>query len=84
MKEHYDFSNGRKNPHAETILTKGYSITEHYRPEDVANNNIDDTKDIVAALVELMSREETTRLLLYIKDNYNLPCSPHVWESVDA
>ena len=84
MKEHYDFSNGRKNPHAEAILKNGYSITEHYSPEDVANGDIDDTKDIVAALVELMSKEETTRLLLYIKDNYNLPCSPDIWESIKA
>ena len=84
MKEHYDFSNGRKNPHAEAILKNGYSITEHYSPEDVANGDIDDTKDIVAALVELMSKEETTRLLLYIKDNYNLPCSPDIWECLTA
>jgi hypothetical protein len=82
MRAHYDFSNGRKNPHADTIIKRGYSITEHYSPEDVANGDIDDTKDIVAALVELMSREETTRLLLFIRDNYNLPCSPHVWECV--
>ena len=82
MNNHYDFSNGRKNPHSEAILKNGYSITEHYSAEEVANGEIDDTKDIVAALVELMSREETTRLLLYIKDNYNLPCSPEVWESI--
>ena len=82
MKEHYDFSKGRRNRHAESIMQKGYSITEHYSPEDVANGEIDDTKDIVAALVELMSKEETTRLLLFIKDNYNLPCSPNVWDGL--
>ena len=84
MQTHYDFSKGRKNPHAETILTKGYSITEHYSPGDVASGDIDDTKDIVSALVELMSKEETTRLLLYIKDNYNLPCSPNVWDCIET
>jgi len=82
MQTHCDFSKGRKNPHAETISTKGYSITEHYTPEDVANGDFDDTKDIVAALVELMSKEETMQLLQYIKENYDLPCSPNVWHSV--
>ena len=84
MKAHYDFSQGRKNPHAEAIRSKGYSITEHYSPEDVANGDIDDTKDIIAALVELMTREEATRLLRHIKDNYNLSCSPHVWDAIGA
>jgi len=82
VKAHYDFSKGRKNPHAEAILQNGYSITEHYTPDDLANADFDDTKDIVAALVELMSKEETTRLLLYIKDNFNLPCSPNVWHGI--
>jgi len=77
-------SNGRKNPHAEKIKKEGYSITVHYSPEDLTNGHFDDSKEIVAALVGLMSKEETTRLLLFIKDNYNLPCSPHVWDSVNA
>ena len=84
MKAHYDFSKGRRSPHSDVISQKGYSITEHYSPEDVANGDFDDTKDIVSALVELMSREETIRLLLYIKENYNLPCSPNVWHSIEG
>jgi len=85
MPEITDFSKGRKNPFAEKIKKEGYTITytEHYSPEDVADGDFDDTKDIVAALVELMTKEETTRLLLYIKENYNLPCSPNVWHCTD-
>ena len=83
MKEYYDFSKGRKNPHAEKILKEGYSVTVHYSPQDIAEGHFDDTKDIVAALVELMSKEETIRLLLHIKDNYSLPCSPNVWHCID-
>jgi hypothetical protein len=84
MPEITDFSRGRKNPFAEKIKKEGITITEskYYSPEDLANGVMDDTKEIVSALVGLMSREETTRLLLHIKDNYNLPCSPHVWECI--
>jgi len=82
MKAHYDFTKGRKNPHADSILARGYSVTEHYSPADVVNGDIDDAKDIVAALVELMNKEETTRLLLHIKENYDLPCSPNVWKAI--
>ena len=78
-----DFSRARKNPHAAMIKEKGYSITIHYSPEDVANGEIDDEKEIISALVELMTKEETKRLLLYIKDNFNLPCSPDLWEVLD-
>ena len=86
MPEITDFSKGRKNPFAEKIKKEGYTITytEHYSPEDVANSDFDDTKDIVAALVDLMSKEETTRLLLYIKENYNLPCSPNLWHCIEG
>jgi len=82
MKEYYDFSNGRKNPYAEKVKKEGYSVTVHYSPEDVADEHFDDTKDIIQALVELMSEREAKQLLLFIKDNYNLPCSPDVWESI--
>ena len=82
MPEITDFSKGRKNPFAEKIKKEGYSVTIHYSPDDVASNELDDTKDIVAALVDLMNREETTRLLLYIKENYNLPCSPNIWHGI--
>ena len=72
-----------KNPHAAKIKEKGYSVTIHYSPEDVAGGNIDDIKDIVQALVELMSESEAKQLLHHIKDNYNLPCSPDLWEVLD-
>ena len=80
MKAHYDFSKGRRNPHADKILREGYSITIHYSPEEVAAGTIDDTKDIVQALVELMTEDDLLRLLTHIKDNYDLPCSSVVWE----
>ena len=32
-----DFSTARRNPHAESIIKHGYSITIHYSPKDVAN-----------------------------------------------
>ena len=82
MPEITDFSKGRKNPFAEKIKNEGYSVTIHYSPDDVANGDFDDTKDIVAALVDLMTKEETTRLLLYIKENYSLPCSPNIWHGI--
>ena len=78
-----DFSKGRKNPHARSIREKGYSVTIHYTPEDVANGELDVARDIVQALVELMSVEDVKRLLLHIKDNYNVPCSPNVWEGIE-
>ena len=82
MKAHYDFSKGRKNPHAEKILTEGYSVTIHYTPQDVTTGSIDDTKAIIQALVELMSADDSTRLLTHIKNNYNLPCSPDLWDAI--
>ena len=77
----YDFSNGRKNPHAEKILKEGYSVTIHYSPEEIAEGHFDDTKDIIQALVELMSADDAKRLLTYIKNNYELPCAVvDLWE----
>ena len=73
MKEYYDFSKGHKNPYAEKILKEGYSVTVHYRPEDIADGDFDDTKDIIQALVEVMTVDDTKRLLEYIKNNYKLP-----------
>ena len=83
MPEITDFSKGRKNPFAEKIKKEGYSVTIHYSPEDVASGNIDDAKDILQALVELMTESEARSLLSYIKKNYNLPCSPDLWEIID-
>ena len=82
MPEIMDFSKARKNPFADKIKKEGYSVTIHYSPEDVANGVIDDKKEIVAALVDLMTTEETIKLLQHIKDNYNLPCSPNVWHGI--
>ena len=77
-----DFSKGRKNPHAKKIKESGYSITIHYTPDDIARGELDDTKDILQALIELMSTDDAKRLLLHIKNNYDLPCSPVVWENI--
>ena len=74
----------RKNPHADRIKKEGYSITVHYSPEDVANGLFDDSGEIIQALVGLMSTDEKKRLLLYIKENYDLPCSPNVWDNIEA
>ena len=60
----------------------GYSVTVHYSPEDIADGSIGDKKDIVQALVELMSEDEASKLLLHIKNNYDLPCSPEIWENI--
>lgn len=73
-------SKGRKNPHAEKIKKEGYSITIRYSPEEVFNDQIDDTKEVIQALVDLMPVDDARRLLMHIKDNYNVPCSPHIWE----
>ena len=83
MKEYYDFSKGRKNPHASTIKKEGYSVTEHYSPEDIVGNKFDDTKDIIQALVELMSVSDSKRLLAHIKKNYELPCTADVWDGIE-
>ena len=77
-----DFSKGHKNPHAKSIREKGYSVTIHYTPEDVANGEVDDIKDILQALIELMSTEDAKRLLLHIKNSFKIPCSPNVWDSI--
>ena len=83
MPEITDFTKGRKNPFAEKIKKEGYSVTIHYSPLDVAEGSFNDMKDIVQALVELMSESEVKQLLLHIRENYDLPCSPAVWEVLD-
>ena len=83
MPEITDFSKGRKNPFAEIIKKEGYSVTIHYSPQDVADGNIDDIKDIVQALIGLMTESEAKKLLLYIKNNFDLPCSQDLWEVLD-
>ena len=73
------FQKDEKNPHAEQILKEGYSVTVHYSPQDIAGGNFDDTKDIIQALVDLMSADDSKRLLAHIKNNYKLPCSDDLW-----
>jgi len=86
MPEITDFSKGRKNPFAEKIKKEGYTITtvEHFSPEDIATGNFDDTKDIIQALLELMSVADSKRLLAHIKEHYNIPCSPQLWDAIEA
>ena len=86
MPEITDFSKGRKNPFAEKIKNEGYTITtiEHFSPKDIADGQLDDTKDIIQALIELMSVADSKRLLAHIKENYNLPCSPKLWDAIEA
>ena len=79
-----NMTNMRRNPFADSINNEGYSVIIHYTPEDVANGKIDDSKDIAQALIDLMPAHDVKRLLLHIKDNYDLPCSPTVWETVDS
>ena len=74
MKDHYDFSNGRKNPHAEKLKKEGYTVKIHYSPQDIESGLFDDTKNIIEALVDLMPADDAKRLLTHIKNNYNLPC----------
>jgi hypothetical protein len=83
MKEYYDFSKGRKNSHAEKILKEGYSVTIHYSPEDITEGYFDDTKDIIQALVELISDDDAKHLLAHIKDNYEFPSSDDLWVSAN-
>jgi len=85
MPEITDFSKGRKNPFAEKIKKEGMTIREmkYYSPEDIANGNLNYTKDVVHALIELMTEPESKQLLAHIKEHYSLPCSPNVWDYLD-
>jgi hypothetical protein len=80
MKSYYDFSNGRKNPHAAKINEEGYSVTIHYSPQEITDAHFDDTKEIIQALVELMTADDSKRLLAHIKNNYDLPYSVDLFE----
>ena len=64
-----DFSRVRPNPYAEKIKKYGYSITIHYKPEDVARmtqNTIDKIKSL--DMLELDS-DEMAALEKYRKAN---------------
>ena len=84
MSEITDFSKGRRNPFAERIKREGYTIrtTEYYTPKDVAGGYFDDTKEVLQALIDLMTVPESKQLLTYIRENYDLPCSPHIWKDM--
>ena len=69
-----------KNPHAEEIKKHGYSITVHYSPEDL--EHFDDSVDIIQALVELMSPNDTRELLEYMINNYKIPCTQTAKETI--
>ena len=43
MRDNYDFSGAKKNPHAKRLKEEGYSVLIHYSPEDVAK--IDGAKE---------------------------------------
>ena len=51
-----------RNPHTTKIKKQGYSI--HYSPKDL--EHFDDSVDIIQALVELMSPNDTSELLEYM------------------
>jgi len=56
---------GRKNPFYERIMKYGFSITEHYSPEDVANI----VKGVSPQRIDLfgLDKEEQTALDVYNK-----------------
>ena len=83
MRDCYDFSKGRKNPYADQIKRNGYSVTIHYSPKNISDGHFDDTKDIIQALVELMSDSDAKLLLEYIKNNFNLQCSADIWNGAE-
>jgi hypothetical protein len=85
MHEITDFKKGRKKTLAEKIKKEGITIreTKYYSPEDIANGNLNYIKDVVHAVIDLLSEAESKTLLAYIKEHYNLPCSPNVWDYLD-
>jgi len=85
MPEITDFSKGRKNPFASRIKETGYTVrvTEHYSPEQLANSKFDDAKEILQALIEPMSTNDIKRLLLHIKNNFDLPCTAEAWMAIE-
>ena len=83
MKDNYELKGSlRKNPHAAKIKEHGYSVTMHYSPEDIASEHFDDSADIIQALVELMSPNDTRNLLEYMINNYEISCTPTAKETI--
>ena len=71
MKDHYDFSKGVKNPFAGKFKN-GYTVTVHYPPP--SENNWNETKEKIVALLEIMSEQEAEYLLSYIVNNNDFLC----------
>ena len=71
-----------KNPHAEKIKKHGYSITVHYSPEELSSGYFDDSVDIIQALVELMSPNDTRELLEHMINTYEISCTPTAKETI--
>ena len=69
-----------KNPHATKIKEHGYSVTVHYSPKDL--EHFDDSVDIIQALVELMSPNDTRELLEHMINTYKIPCTPIAKETI--
>jgi hypothetical protein len=67
---------------ADAKAALGYSVTIHYSPKDIADGHFDDTKDIMQSLVVMMSARDSKRLLAHIKSNFDLPCSPDLWDNL--
>jgi hypothetical protein len=65
MRDHYDFSNGRKNPYAEKLRKEGFTVIIHYGPDDLSE--IDGAEecnllpDEIAAFEEYRARMEAEK-----------------------
>jgi hypothetical protein len=56
MRDHYDFSNGRRNPYAEKLRKEGFTITIHYGPDDISE--MDNTEECDLLPDEMAAFEE--------------------------
>ena len=59
MKDHYDFSKGRKNPFAEKLKKEGYTIMVHYSPKDIAEMDEDDLSYLDSNEIEALDKYHT-------------------------
>ena len=59
MKDHYDFSKGRKNPFAEKLKKEGYTIMVHYSPKDIAEMDKDDLSYLDSDEIEALDKYYT-------------------------
>ena len=66
MKDHYDFTNARKNPYAEK-MKNGYSVSIHYEtPEDV------EAESAIETIRSLLKQPKLNSIHLYIKNGTSL------------